>query len=108
MPASVGTPLSPTAAPGRMGHCGAQFGTEPTALALLALHSSSSASTLPRQDLEPLLACQRPIGLWPAVGAGAADVSVWALKTQAILEAAEASGKAPVEVVSESGVKAKE
>ena len=64
--------------PGGWSHCGAQFGTEPTSLALLALHSSSSASTVPRQELEPLLACQRPNGLWPAVGDGAAGVSFWA------------------------------
>ena len=64
--------------PGGWSHCGAQFGTEPTSLALLALHSSSSASTVPRQELEPLLACQRPNGLWPAVGNGTAGVSFWA------------------------------
>ena len=64
--------------PGGWSHCGEQFGTEPTSLALLALHSSSSASTVTRKELEPLLACQRPNGLWPAVGDGAADVSFWA------------------------------
>ena len=64
--------------PGGWGQCGAQFGIEPTSLALLALHSSSSNSTVPRQELEPLLACQRPNGLWPAVGDGAAGVSFWA------------------------------
>jgi hypothetical protein len=64
--------------PGGWSHYGAQFGTEPTSLALLALHSPSSASTVPRQELEPLLAWQRPNGLWPAVGAGTASVSFWA------------------------------
>ena len=64
--------------PGGWSHCGAQFGTEPTSLALLALYSSSSASTVTREELEPLLACQRPNGLWPAVGDGAAGVSFWA------------------------------
>ena len=64
--------------PGGWSHSGEQFGTEPTSLALLALHSSSSASTVPRQELEPLLACQRPNGLWPAVGNETADVSFWA------------------------------
>ena len=59
-------------------HCGAQFGTEPTALALLALHSSPSGSTVAREELEPLLACRRPNGLWPAVGVGEAGVSFWA------------------------------
>ena len=64
--------------PGGWSHCGGQLGTEPTSLALLALHSSSSASTVPRQELEPLLAWQRPNGLWPAVGDGAADLNIWA------------------------------
>ena len=64
--------------PGGWGHCSGQFGTEPTSLALLALHSCSSASTVTRKELEPLLACQRPSGLWPAVGDRAADVNVWA------------------------------
>ena len=64
--------------PGGWSHYGAQLGTEPTSLALLALHSSSSPSTVPRQELEPLLACQRPNGLWPAIGDGTADVSFWA------------------------------
>ena len=64
--------------PGGWSHYGAQFGTEPTSLALLALHSSSSAATVPRQELEPLLACQRPNGLWPAVRNEAAGVSFWA------------------------------
>ncbi len=64
--------------PGGWSHCGEQFGTEPTSLALLALHSSSPASTVTRRELGPLLACQRPNGLWPAVGDGAADVNFWA------------------------------
>jgi hypothetical protein len=64
--------------PGGWSHCGEQFGTEPTSLALLALRSSSSASTVKRMELEPLLACQRPNGLWPAVGNGTAGVSFWA------------------------------
>jgi hypothetical protein len=64
--------------PGGWGHCGEQFGTEPTSLALLALNSSSYASTVTRKELEPLVACQRPNGLWPAVGNGTAGVSFWA------------------------------
>ena len=63
--------------PGGWGHCGKQFGTEPTSLALLALHSSSSCPAVPRQELEPLLGCQRPNGIWPAVGNGTAGVSFW-------------------------------
>ena len=63
---------------GGWSHCGAQFGTEPTALALLALYSSPSGSTVTTEELEPLLACRRPNGLWPAVGVGAAGVSFWA------------------------------
>jgi len=64
--------------PGGWSHCGEQFGTEPTSLALLAVRSSSSASTVKRMELEPLLACQRPNGLWSAVGNGTAGVSLWA------------------------------
>lgn len=63
---------------GGWSHCGEQFGTESTSLALLALHSSSSASTVTRKELEPLLAFQRQNGLWPAVGNGTAGVSFWA------------------------------
>ena len=63
---------------GGWSHCGAQFGTEPTALALLALYSSPSGTTVTREELGPLLACRRPNGLWPAVGVGAAGVSFWA------------------------------
>jgi hypothetical protein len=65
----------------RMGgwsHYGSQYGTEPTSLALLALHSSSSASAVGSEDPAPLLACRQPNGLWQAVGDGAAGVNVWA------------------------------
>jgi hypothetical protein len=55
-----------------------QFGTEATSLALLALYSSPSGSTVTREELEPLLAWRRPNGLWPAVGVGEAGVSFWA------------------------------
>ena len=55
-----------------------QFGTEPTSLALLALYSSPSGSMVTRDELELLLACRRPNGLWPAVGVGAAGVNFWA------------------------------
>ena len=77
---------------GGWSHSGAQFGTEPTSLALLALRSSSSASTAPREILDPLLACQRPNGLWAAFGDGAADISfcatAFAVNTMMILGAA--------------------
>jgi len=63
---------------GGWSHFGEQFGTEPTSLALLALQSSPSTSTVPPEELEALLACQRPNGLWPAVGNETAGVSVWA------------------------------
>jgi hypothetical protein len=63
---------------GGWSHCGEQFGTEPTSLALLALYSLPTASTVTRGETEPLLGCQRPNGLWPAVGDGAAGVSFWA------------------------------
>ena len=58
-------------------HYGSQFGTEPTSLALLALHSSSSASAVASEDPAPLPACQ-PNGLWQAVGDRAVGVNVWA------------------------------
>jgi hypothetical protein len=64
--------------PGGWSHCGAQFGTEPTSLALLALYSPPAGSIVTRGEMEPLLACQRPNGLWPAVGDGALGVSFWA------------------------------
>ena len=71
-------------------HFGEQLGTEPTSLPLLALYSSASTDT--RKELEPLLACQRPNGLWPAVGDGAADANSWesaiAVNTLMILGAA--------------------
>jgi len=63
---------------GGWSHCGAQCGTEPTSLALLALYSYPSGSTATRQELASLLAFQQPNGLWPAVGDRAADVSFWA------------------------------
>jgi hypothetical protein len=63
---------------GGWSHCGAQCGIEPTALALLALYSYPSGSTVTREELAPLLAFQQPNGLWPAVGDRAADVSFWA------------------------------
>jgi hypothetical protein len=63
---------------GGWSHCGKQLGTEPTSLALLALRSSSCAFAVTRKDLQPLLACQRPNGLWPAVGNRTAGVNFWA------------------------------
>jgi hypothetical protein len=78
---------------GGWGHCSAQFGTEPTSLALLALYSSPTGSTVTRGAMEPLLACQRPNGLWPAVGDKAAGVNFWAtamaVNTLMILGAAQ-------------------
>ena len=47
-------------------HCGTQYGTEPTALALLALNSASSISSVTKGDLTPLLARRRSNGTWPA------------------------------------------
>jgi hypothetical protein len=63
---------------GGWSNCGAQCGTEPTSLALLALYSYPSSSTATREELAPLRAFQQPNGLWPAVADGAADVSFWA------------------------------
>jgi len=64
--------------PGGWSHCGAQFGTEPTSLALLALNASPACSAVTTEDLAPLIALRQPNGLWPAVGVGAAGVSFWA------------------------------
>jgi hypothetical protein len=66
--------------PGRGGwsHGGAQFGAEPTSLALLALYSSPSDSTATAEDLAPLIVRQAPNGLWPAVGGAAAGGNFWA------------------------------
>ena len=63
---------------GGWSHGGAQFGTEPTSLALLALCSSPTSSMVPRGEMEALLERQRSDGLWPAVGDGAAGLNFWA------------------------------
>lgn len=63
---------------GGWSHCGAQFGTEATSLALLALHSSRSDLTATKEDLAPLMARQLPNGLWPAVGDKATSENFWA------------------------------
>jgi hypothetical protein len=63
---------------GGWSHGGMQFGTEPTSLALLALHASPTGSTVTKEELAPLVGCQRSNGLWPAVGDGAAGVNFWA------------------------------
>ncbi len=52
---------------GGWSHQGTQFGTEPTALALLALHS---AAIVTREGTAPLTARQAADGLWAAVGDG--------------------------------------
>ena len=92
MPAPGGTPLSPTAAPGRM---------EPLRRAVRDRADLVGATcsalvfvrpAVPRQELELLLGCQRPNGIWPAVGNGTAGVSFWssamAVNTLMILGAA--------------------
>ena len=63
---------------GGWSHGGAQFGAEPTSLALLALYSSPSDSTATAEDLAPLMTRQQPNGLWPAVGGAAAGANFWA------------------------------
>ena len=52
---------------GGWSHKGTQFGTEPTALALFALHSGSIVT---KEGVAPLMARQRMDGLWSAVGDG--------------------------------------
>jgi hypothetical protein len=68
-------------------HRGAQFGTEPTALALLALHSEPIVL---KEGIAPLMAHQGMDGLWGAVGDGVA-INFWAtalaVNTLLILEA---------------------
>jgi hypothetical protein len=77
--------------PGGWSHRGVQLGTEPTALALLALRPSRS-SPAPAEELAPLLAGRRPNGLWPAVRDGDTEADFWAsaisLNTLMILGAA--------------------
>jgi hypothetical protein len=63
---------------GGWSHGGAQFGTEPTSLALLALYSSPSGPRVTPEDLAPLMVRQLSNGLWPAVGYGAAGGNFWA------------------------------
>ena len=59
---------------GGWGHRGEQFGAEPTALALLALHSESIVL---RERIEPLMARQGTDGLWSDVG-DPMSVNFWA------------------------------
>jgi len=63
---------------GGWGHCGTQFGTDATSLALLALYASSSDSKVTPAELAPLMARQLPNGLWPAVGDRTAGGNLWA------------------------------
>src|ERR1700735_5691166 len=70
---------------GGWSHCGAQCGTEPTSLALLALYSYPSGSTATKEELVPLLAFQQPNGLWPAVADRVADVNFWALGVNTLM-----------------------
>ena len=63
---------------GGWSHGGAQFGAEPTSLALLALYSPPSGSTVTTEDLAPLIGPQLPNGFWAAVGDGAAGGNFWA------------------------------
>src|ERR1039458_3093294 len=63
---------------GGWSHGGAQFGAEPTSLALLALYSPPSGSTVTTEDLAPLIGWQLPNGFWAAIGDGAAGGNFWA------------------------------
>ena len=82
---------------------GAQFGAEPTSLALLALDSPPSGSTVTTEDLAPLIGRQLPNGFWAAVGDGAAGVSFWAsamaINTLMILGAAPATFAASLDTL---------
>src|SRR4051812_38452936 len=55
-------------------HRGTQFATEPTALALLALHSGAIVT---KEGITPLMARQGTDGIWSAVGDGS-GVNFWA------------------------------
>ena len=55
-------------------HRGTQFGAEPTALALLALHSGAIVT---QEGASPLIAHQDADGLWPAIG-DSTGVNFWA------------------------------
>ncbi|MFN7998364.1 MAG: prenyltransferase/squalene oxidase repeat-containing protein [Bryobacteraceae bacterium] len=59
---------------GGWSHIGSQFGTEPTAMALLALHLASIKT---REQATPLLARQGSNGLWPGIG-GEPTPNFWA------------------------------
>ncbi|MBZ5626316.1 MAG: hypothetical protein LAQ69_47675 [Acidobacteriia bacterium] len=54
-----------------------------------------------KEEFEPLLACQRPNGLWPAVGSGTDGVSVWAsaiaVNTMMVLGAAPETNAASLD-----------
>src|SRR5450432_4078592 len=88
---------------GGWSHCGTQFGAEPTSLALLALDSPASGSTVTTEDLAPLIGRQLPNGFWAAVGDGAAGVSFWAsaitVNTLMILGAAPATFAASLDTL---------
>jgi hypothetical protein len=62
---------------GGWSHCGGQFGTEPTSLALLALFSPRSGSFWTNANLTPLLAHRLPDGMWPAA-ADVLEANIWA------------------------------
>jgi hypothetical protein len=67
-------------------HC-TQFGTEPTALALLAMHS---ASIVTKEGIAPLMRRQGMDGLWSAVGDGRGGnfwATALAVNTLSILDA---------------------
>jgi hypothetical protein len=61
---------------GGWSHDSTQFATEPTALALLALWSSTWASIATEQGFTTLMSFRRSDGLWPAVGDWA-GVNFW-------------------------------
>ena len=72
---------------GGWSHKGTQFGTEPTALALLAMHS---ASIVTKEGIAPLMTRQGTDGLWSAVGDGTGGnfwATALAVNTLSILDA---------------------
>jgi hypothetical protein len=76
---------------GGWGHAGAQFATEPTSWALLALRSFPLGAHALEQGLTRLMLHRQSDGLWLAVGDGA-SVSFWAA-AQAIKHADGSRGQ---------------
>jgi hypothetical protein len=85
---------------GGWSHAGTQFATEPTALAMLALRSTTSASVAAQRGFAALMARRRSDGLWPAVG-DMARANFWA--TAVAVNAVTTLGVEPKKVAGSVG-----